>query len=116
MKSSPLLAAACIGLLALVALPAQADTLLIERVSAARGKDLPQRGASMAAVEARFGAPVEKFAPVGGGSKSTPPITRWAYPTFSVYFENSHVVDAVVNKASPLEIGPAPAPTASNGG
>jgi len=115
MKPVLLAAAACVGLLGLAAPRAQADTLLIERVGAARGMDLPRRGASMAAVEARYGAPVEKFAPVGGGSKSMPPITRWSYPTFSVYFENSHVVDAVVNKASPLEIGPAPVPAAHGG-
>ena len=118
MKHAILLAAACAGLLGLAAPRAQADTLLIQRVGAAQGQDLPRRGASMAAVEARYGAPVEKFAPVGGGDRRTPPITRWAYPTFSVYFENSHVVDAVVNKASPLEIGPAPvpAPSAARGG
>ena len=30
------------------------------------------------------------------------------YGQFTVYFENSHVVNAVLNKASELEIGPAP--------
>jgi len=67
-----------------------------------------KRGASMAQVEAQFGAPQQKFAAVGGGSSSTPPITRWKYGQFTVYFENSHVVNAVLNKASELEIGPAP--------
>jgi len=62
-------------------------------------------------VEATFGAPTTRHAPVGGGSASTPPITRWDYPAFSVYFENSHVVNAVLTKASELEIGPAPAGT-----
>ena len=95
-----------IGVLA--ALPCLADTLLIERVQAAASVSLPQRGASMSQVEARFGAPERKLAAVGGGSGRTPPITRWQYPAFSVYFENSHVVDAVLNKAGPLEIGPAP--------
>ncbi len=95
-------------LLALAAAPAVADTLLIERVAAARSSDLPHRGASMSQVEAHYGAPQRKLAPVGGGSVHTPPITRWQYPTFSVYFENSHVVDAVLAKASALEIGPAP--------
>ena len=89
--------------------PAAADTLLIQRTQAASQADLPRRGASMASVEARFGAPATKHAPIGGGSASTPPITRWDYPTFSVYFENSHVVNAVLAKASDLEIGPAPA-------
>ena len=95
--------------LALAAPLASADTLLIQRAQAAQGKDMPTRGASMAAVEARFGAPQRKYPAVGGGGRHTPPITRWQYESFSVYFENSHVVNAVLNKLSPLEIGPAPA-------
>lgn len=97
-----------LALALLPALPCQADTLLIQRVQVASKADLPRRGSSMAEVEARYGSPQQKFAAVGGGSVHTPPITRWQYDSFSVYFENSHVVDAVLNKASPLEIGPAP--------
>ena len=91
------------------AAPAGADTLLIQRVKAAGQENLPHRGASMASVEADFGAPTQKHAAIGGGSANTPPITRWDYPEFSVYFENSHVVNSVLAKASELEIGPAPA-------
>ena len=89
--------------------PAQADTLLIQRVQAEQGVHLPKRGSSMTQVESSFGAPQQKFAAVGGGSVHMPPITRWQYEQFSVYFENTHVVDAVLTKASPEEIGPAPA-------
>lgn len=96
-------------LLSLNAPVAHADNLLIERVRTEQGDSLPKRGSSMAQVEAKFGAPQQKFPAVGGGSRRTPPITRWAYAGFSVYFENSHVVDAVLNKASPEEVGPAPA-------
>ena len=85
-----------------------ADTLLIERSRASVDADLPRRGNSMAQVQGRYGAPQRKHALVGGGSRRTPPITRWDYAGFSVYFENSHVVNAVLAKASPLEIGPAP--------
>jgi hypothetical protein len=92
-----------------LALPAAADTLLIQRAQVAGEMALPKRGQSRAAVEAAFGAPARKHAAVGGGSASTPPITRWDYPAFSVYFEHGHVVDSVVAKASDLEIGPAPA-------
>lgn len=93
---------------ALQAPPAVADTLLIERVQAEQGAHMPSRGSSMAQVEAQFGAPREKFPAVGGGSPKTPPITRWQYDQFSVYFENTHVVDAVMTKATPEELGPAP--------
>ena len=89
--------------------PASADTLLIQRAQVAAKMKLPARGQSMAAVESAFGAPARKHAAVGGGSPSNPPITRWDYPAFSVYFEHGHVVNSVVAKASELEIGPAPA-------
>jgi hypothetical protein len=52
---------------------------------------LPDRGQSMAAVEARFGAPASRSAAVG-----QPPITRWSYPNFTVYFEYDHVVHTVM--------------------
>jgi hypothetical protein len=85
-----------------------ADVLLIERVQAARGVELPQRGQPMARVEQRFGAPERKHAPVGGGRPEHPPITRWDYPQFSVYFEHSHVVNSVLTRASEQEIAPKP--------
>ncbi len=50
----------------------------------------PTRGMSMAGVEERYGQPVDKFSPVGD-----PPITRWEYQTFIVYFENQTVIHAV---------------------
>jgi hypothetical protein len=98
------------GLLLCLHTPAaKADNLLIERVQSEKGVALPKRGTSMSQVEARFGAPNQKIPAVGGGSRSNPAITRWVYNGFSVYFENSHVVDAVLNKATPEEVGPAPA-------
>ena len=101
---------ALVASLALNSPLAAADTLLVERVQAESGAPLPARGNSMDQVQARFGAPTQKYAPVGGPNdrKHNPPITRWAYPNFNVYFENSHVVDAVLIKATPQEIGPAP--------
>jgi len=51
----------------------------------------PTRGMSMGDVEQKFGAPEQKFAAVG-----EPPITRWQYAGFVVYFENSHVIHSVV--------------------
>ena len=55
----------------------------------------PSRGTSMAQVEQRFGAPTERFAAVG-----QPPITRWVYPAFVVFFEYQHVVHAVAQHAA----------------
>jgi hypothetical protein len=53
--------------------------------------DTPTRGATMTQVESRFGAPTVRHAAVG-----EPPITRWDYPQFSVFFEYDKVLHAVV--------------------
>ena len=70
---------------------AVADKLVIENVAAgAAAGERPARGSSMARVEARFGAPATRSGPVG-----QPPISRWDYPDFVVFFEHDHVVHAV---------------------
>ncbi len=89
---------------------AHADTLLMERVQREASIPMPNRGLSMAQVEARFGAPSEKVAPVGGDSPVHPPITRWVYPEFNVYFERDKVLSSVAQKSAPLEQGPKPVP------
>ncbi len=52
----------------------------------------PHRGETMRQVEARFGAPERRYPTVG-----EPPITRWDYAHFSVYFEFTRVVHSVVH-------------------
>ena len=69
----------------------QADVLLIEEVRTADGMNLPVNGMSQADVRARFGDPAKAYAPVGD-----PPITRWDYPQFSVFFEHDKVLHAVI--------------------
>lgn len=81
-----------------VALPATADTLLIEAIDAAKqtlpqGVKRPTRGASMASVYSRSGEPKSTLPAVG-----EPPITRWVYPEFTVYFEYDRVIDVVVHR------------------
>ena len=77
------------GLATAPALPAQ--TLEMANPPAATtAVATPARGQSMAQVERQFGAPTERFAPVG-----QPPITRWVYADKIVYFEYDHVVHAV---------------------
>jgi hypothetical protein len=46
---------------------------------------------TMHEVSEKFGAPANKIAPVGA-----PPISRWEYAGFVVYFEGDHVIHAVV--------------------
>lgn len=52
----------------------------------------PGRGSTMTQVKAKFGAPEKQYPAVG-----KPPITRWDYPAFSVFFEYNRVVHAVVH-------------------
>ena len=52
----------------------------------------PTRGITMPQVEAKFGAPVSKHDAVG-----QPPITRWDYAGFSVFFEHDRVIHAVAS-------------------
>src|SRR5687767_9864133 len=72
--------------------PVMADTLLIEGLHQARdsGTARPDRGTSMAAVESQWGTPVSRSGPVG-----QPPITRWQYADFEVFFEYDHVIHSV---------------------
>ena len=76
-----------------LAAPAFSETLAVDgQVSIkATGIETPQRGSSMTAVEAKFGAPANKSSPVGN-----PPITKWFYPNFVVVFEHDKVLHAVV--------------------
>lgn len=51
----------------------------------------PTRGMTMAEVARRFGEPRKKLPAVG-----KPPITRWQYRGYTVYFEFQYVIDSVV--------------------
>lgn len=80
---------------------ARADVLVMPEAPAATTIAKPEKGCSMRAVELAFGAPAVKHRAVGGGNRRQPPITRWDYPAFSVFFENGHVVDSVVPGSPP---------------
>ena len=82
-----------VPLAALLVLPAwvPADTLLIEAIQEnAPYIKMPGNGMTMEKVEKWFGPPEKKHSPVGD-----PPITRWDYPRFSVYFEYDRVITSV---------------------
>jgi hypothetical protein len=78
---------------ALVAGTCTAETIVVGDEVAVRESSVerPSRGMTMTAVEARFGQPANRHAAVG-----EPPITRWDYPGFAVYFEHQYVIHAVV--------------------
>ena len=69
-----------------------AETVVVDDKVAVRESSVarPSRGMHMAQVEQKFGAPVTKHATVG-----QPPITRWDYAGFAVFFEHDIVIHAV---------------------
>lgn len=79
------------GLL-VVAPVASADSLLLDGIDLARTSEHSRsvRGTSMESVQATFGTPTSQRPAVGD-----PPIARWDYPGFAVYFEYDLVIHAV---------------------
>ncbi len=70
-----------------------ADTLQMQGISADGDGVRPTRGMSKDAVESRYGAPNAKQAAIG-----EPPISRWDYDGYVVYFEYDRVIHAVVKR------------------
>lgn len=91
-----------------MATPLQADTLEMPagtpaatQQSAGYSVNLPGRGMTMTQVEEKFGPPLQKLPEVGD-----PPIIRWIYPDYTVYFEYQYVINSVLN----VPAAPAPQP------
>ncbi len=89
MRSASWIVAALVALAPAIA-PVWADELQMPASTSATA-GTPSRGMSMEKVEAAFGAPTNRDAAVG-----QPPITRWEYPAYVVYFENNIVLHTVV--------------------
>jgi hypothetical protein len=72
---------------------AGAETIAVDSGIAVKETDVatPARGMSMDQVAAKFGEPTTKVPAVG-----KPPISRWEYSGFIVYFEHEHVIHSVV--------------------
>ena len=69
---------------------AGADTLEMQGSGIMADDGRPTRGMTQASVEAKYGSPKAVKAPVGD-----PPITRWEYANFVVFFEYDKVIHAV---------------------
>lgn len=54
--------------------------------------DMPTKGMSRERVKSLFGEPLEEFAAIG-----QPPISRWKYKEFTVYFDSNTVIHCVRN-------------------
>jgi len=70
-----------------------AQTLEMEGVASGSDGARPSSGMTADSVESTFGAPEAKVAPVGD-----PPITRWEYKDFVVFFEYDRVIHTVVKR------------------
>jgi outer membrane protein assembly factor BamE (lipoprotein component of BamABCDE complex) len=84
----------------------QAERIIIpvgNQSSQQSGLQLPQKGMTQADVIASFGEPQARK-PASG----EPPISRWTYPDFSVYFESDVVIHSVVTHQPAAEAEPAP--------
>jgi hypothetical protein len=89
--------------------PAGAETLqtqtesipLSAKVQQERGMDLPKRGMTMDQVKRQYGAPLKVLATRGGSSRYQPPIHRWEYAKYVVYFEYKHVIHSVLRTPGP---------------
>jgi hypothetical protein len=76
----------------------QADVLLMDAIQEAPannpdGLQRPTTGQSMDKVKSRFGEPANSMPAIG-----EPPITRWVYDNFTVYFEHDLVINTVVHR------------------
>jgi hypothetical protein len=78
--------------------PLFADTLMLDSIEAEplnneAGLSRPERGMTAQQVFNTYGKPLEEKAAIGN-----PPITRWIYNDFKVYFEYDHVIRSVVTR------------------
>jgi hypothetical protein len=69
------------------------DVLLIESIQSAPAIQTPRKGVNMSSVRQQYGDPVSEGVTIG-----EPPITRWEYDGFSVYFEHDLVLHSVIHR------------------
>ena len=79
--------------LAMAASAQNLDMTCTDRSTTFDAPGKPTRGMTQGNVQSKFGSPVSVRAPVGD-----PPITRWEYPDFVVFFEYDKVIHAVVKR------------------
>ena len=77
------------------------DVLLIDRMAKTAHLSVPVNGLTMDQVIQKFGEPANRYSAVGD-----PPIARWVYENFTVYFEYQRVIHSVINRATQSETAP----------
>lgn len=85
------------ALVATLVLSAAPTSVLADRVKLSvgeqreAGQELPRNGLTQERVKEHYGEPRRRIAPVG-----EPPISRWEYEDYIVYFEHDRVLKTVV--------------------
>ena len=74
-------------------LSANAETIRVDGLNPGADDGRPTRGMTQARVQSKYGSPVSTEAPIGD-----PPITRWVYQDFVVFFEYDKVIHAVAKR------------------
>ncbi len=69
------------------------DTIAQEPVNSNEGVPRPAKGMSMSSVKERYGEPMNELPWIGD-----PPISRWVYDQYTVYFEHDRVIHSVMNR------------------
>lgn len=92
------LSPALLMVLILAPMPVLSEVLLIDAIAEAppnspAGLPRPSVSMNMDRVLERYGEPTMRYEAVG-----EPPITRWDYPGYSVYFEHELVLNTVVHR------------------
>ena len=93
MKLRPVALALCaLAIIGAATGPAKAETIVVDDHVQLRESSVqrPARGMTMKTVEAKFGTPASRHEAVG-----RPPITRWDYDGFAVFFEHDRVIHSV---------------------
>jgi hypothetical protein len=72
--------------------PALADVLLVDSIQSAPQIQTPRNGLTMSQVRQQYGNPTAEMPAVGD-----PPISRWEYNGFSVFFEHDLALHSVIH-------------------
>ena len=69
------------------------DVLLIDSIRSTPAIQTPRNGMTMSSVRQQFGNPISEGSGIGD-----PPITRWVYDGYTVYFEDQHTITSVIRR------------------
>ena len=72
--------------------PVFAEVLLVDSIQSAPQMQTPKNGLTMSQIRQQFGSPNTELPAVG-----EPPISRWEYEGYSVFFENDLALYSVIH-------------------